>query len=422
MHAISDLGFRYCTPIQAELLPSTLAGSDATGQAQTGTGKSAAFLITIYAHMLAHPAPEKRRPGTPRVLILAPTRELALQIEKDARDLGKYLDFKILSIYGGMGYDSQRRALESGPLDMVMATPGRLLDFKRQGLLNLSQVEILVIDEADRMLDMGFIPDVRKIVYSTPPKQKRQTLFFSATVTPEVERLAEQWTRDPVHVEIEPEHVAAESVNQIVYIVTMDQKLPLLVNLILKEKLDRVLVFTNRRDQTTHLADRLARYGINCAVLSGDVPQKKRLRTLEAFRNGKIRVLVATDVAARGLHVEGISHVVNYTLPRDPEDYVHRIGRTGRAGATGIAVSFACENDSFYIPPIEEFIGEPLHCIMPEDELLTLPEPKGRPPSVGKKPSGRGGDRSRPRKRGPQRSRKRHPGNQKPRAAKSSQG
>jgi len=279
-----------------------------------------------------------------------------------------------------------------------MATPGRLLDFKRQGLLNLSQVEILVIDEADRMLDMGFIPDVRKIVYSTPPKQKRQTLFFSATVTPEVEKLAEQWTRDPVHVEIEPEHVAAESVNQIVYIVTMDQKLPLLVNLVLKEKLDRVLVFTNRRDQTTHLADRLARYGINCAVLSGDVPQKKRLRTLEAFRNGKIRVLVATDVAARGLHVEGISHVVNYTLPRDPEDYVHRIGRTGRAGASPRGRHKPC--------------GE-LHPSQGSGGLCASDRPH-RP--------GRGGDRSRPRKRGPQRSRKRHPGNQKRRAAKSSQG
>jgi ATP-dependent RNA helicase RhlB len=374
MHAIADLGFQYCTPIQEEILPQALTGSDSTGKAQTGTGKSAAFLINIYTQLLRKPLQGKRRSGVPRVLILAPTRELVLQIEKDARSIGKYTDIRIQAVFGGLGYNHQRRSLAEKTVDIMVATPGRLLDFQRQMLVRLNKVEMLVIDEADRMLDMGFIPDVRKIVYSAPPKHKRQTMFFSATLTPEVERLAEQWTQNPVHVEIEPEHVAAESVNQLIYIVTAEEKFTLLLNLIVEQNLERVLVFVNRRDQTSRLADRLKHYRINCAVLSGDVPQNKRIKTLENFREGKTRVLVATDVAARGLHVEGISHVINFTLPKNPEDYVHRIGRTGRAGATGISVSFACEEDSFYIPPIEKFLGDSLSCVHPDGALLKLPQ------------------------------------------------
>ena len=376
MHAIADLDFQYCTPIQAEMLPKILTGLDSTGKAQTGTGKSAAFLINIYTHLLGNPRQGKRRPGVPRVLILAPTRELALQIEKDARAIGKYTNIGIQSVFGGLGYDTQKRALAEKVVDIIVATPGRLLDFQRQKLIRLYKIEILVIDEADRMLDMGFIPDVRRIVNSTPPKHKRQTMFFSATLKPEVERLSEQWTRDPVHIEIEPEHVAAESVDQLIYIVTSEEKFALLLNLIVEQKLERVLVFTNRRDQTSRLADRLEQYRINCAALSGSVPQKKRIKTLEDFRNGKIRVLVATDVAARGLHVEGISHVINFTLPEDPEDYVHRIGRTGRAGASGISVSFACEKDSFYIPAIETYLGKSLPCVQPDKALLELGPPE----------------------------------------------
>lgn len=384
MHAIADLKFEYCTPIQAEIMPSTLKGRDATGRAQTGTGKTAAFLITAMNRMIRSPVKGKRGHGTPRVLIIAPTRELAMQIAEEAKQISKYYPFTIITVFGGMDYDKQQRQLKEKRVDIIVATPGRLLDYHRHHDVNLSKVEILVIDEGDRMLDMGFIPDVRRIIRSTPPKDRRQTMLFSATLTPEVVRLASQWTREPVVVEIEPEHVAVETVRQIVYIVTNREKLALLYNVIVKEGLQRVLVFCNRRDETRRLAETLTQYKINCALLSGEVPQKKRIRTLEDFRAGKIRVLVATDVAGRGLHVEGISHVINYTLPHDPEDYVHRIGRTGRAGATGTSVSFACEEDSFCLPDIEEFMGRRLGCISPDKDWLKLP-PKPRRRQPGKR-------------------------------------
>jgi ATP-dependent RNA helicase RhlB len=392
MHGIYDLGFQYCTPIQAAILPKVLEGADAAGRAQTGTGKTAVFLIDILTRLLRDPTPAGRRPRSPRALVVAPTRELALQIEKDGKDLSKYMPCKIVAVYGGMDYDKQRRLLSDGLVDIVAATPGRLLDFKRQGDLHLDKVEILIIDEADRMLDMGFIPDVQQIIAATPPKRNRQTMLFSATLTPAVTRFASQWTRDPVLVEVEPEHVAVDTIDQVVYITTMEEKFPLLYNLVTREKLERVIVFGNRRDQTRQLMERFTQYGISSALLSGDVDQKKRIKTLEDFREGRIRVLVATDVAARGLHIDGVSHVVNYNLPMNPEDYVHRIGRTGRAGASGISISFASEDDSFQIPGIEKFIGRELHCLHPEEEWLVLPPPPAgsrRPPKRTEAPSRR---------------------------------
>jgi len=374
LHAISDLGFEYCTPIQAEILPSTLAGKDASGRAQTGTGKTAAFLITVITRLLTQPLQGKRKSGTPRVLILAPTRELVLQISEEARQLSKHCKLRTVSVFGGMDYEKQRRQLADSPVDIIVATPGRLLDFKGRRDINLKRTEVLIIDEADRMLDMGFIPDVRKIIHSTPPRNERQTLLFSATLTQEITRLASQWTRNPVTVEIEPEQVAVDTVEQIVYIVTVSNKFSLLFNIIHQQNLKRVLVFCNRRDEVRRLTEMLTRHGINCDMLSGEVPQNKRIRRLEEFKRGKIQVLVATDVAGRGIHIEGMDYVINFTLPHDPEDYVHRIGRTGRAGATGTSISFADEKDAFYIPAIEEFIDRKLNCTEPEENWLTMPE------------------------------------------------
>ncbi|MBW1852126.1 MAG: ATP-dependent RNA helicase RhlB [Deltaproteobacteria bacterium] len=389
LHAICDLGFEYCTPIQAEILPSTLSGKDATGRAQTGTGKTAVFLITVITRMWYNPIKGNRKRGTPRILILAPTRELVLQISEEARQLSKYCALNIVSVFGGVDYEKQRTQLAVGPVDIIVATPGRLLDFQRRHEITLRRIEVLIIDEADRMLDMGFIPDVRKIIHSTPTKDKRHTLLFSATLTGEVIRLASQWTRNPVTVEIEPEQVAVETVDQIVYNVTISEKFALLFNIIDRQNLERVLLFCNRRDQVRRLGEMLTRYGINCSVLSGEVPQKKRIRRLEEFKAGKIRVLVATDVAARGIHIEAMDHVINFTLPHDPQDYVHRIGRTGRAGAAGTSISFADEKDAFYIPAIEELMGRNLSCIQPEEDWLIMPKPvpaeKPRRPSRRKK-------------------------------------
>jgi len=386
MHAVFDLGFHYCTPIQAEILPSTLKRRDATGRAQTGTGKTAAFLITVLTRLLNEPAPPQDRKGTPRVLVLAPTRELVMQIGEEARQLAKYTDIGIVPVFGGMDFEKQRRQLAQSRCDIVVATPGRLLDFKRQGDVRLDRVETLIIDEADRMLDMGFIPDVRKIISATPPKAKRQTLLFSATLTPDVTRLAAQWTTDPVTVQIEPQQVAVDTVEQLIYIVTREDKYVLLYNIITRKNLERVIVFCNRKDETRRLADLFTRYQIDCAVLSGDVRQRVRVRTLDDFKAGKTRILVATDVAGRGIHIEGMDHVINYTLPRDPEDYVHRIGRTGRAGSAGTSISFADEEDSFFIPAIEALIGFKLPCIQPEEEWLTPPPP---PPPLKRKPKPR---------------------------------
>ncbi|HMP91144.1 MAG TPA: DEAD/DEAH box helicase [Kiritimatiellia bacterium] len=406
LHAVSDLGFKYCTPIQAEVLPHTLVGRDAFGQAQTGTGKTAAFMLATFDHFLRHPIEGSRRVGRPRALVIAPTRELVMQIYKDAQALGKYTHFECAAIFGGMDYEKQQRQLQNKVIDVVCATPGRLLDFKRRGDLDLGGVEILILDEADRMLDMGFIPDVKEIVHSTPPKHKRQTLFFSATFSDDIKRLATQWTKDPVTVTIQPESVAVDTVEQIIYIVTLNERFALVHHVLNQQNLERAIIFVNRRYEAEKLADQLVRYGFNCDLLSGAVPQNKRVRTLEDFREGKIKVLVATDVAGRGLHVDGVSHVINFSMPDDPEDYVHRIGRTGRAGTTGVSISFATEDDAYAIPKIEEYIGRSLPCTHPEDAWLVLPEPpegnfkpRHRSDSRPPRPGGRGGPR--PGGRGP---------------------
>lgn len=370
MRGIAETGFQYCTPIQAEVLGHTLAGADAIGRAQTGTGKTAAFLVTIINDLLRNPLTVKRHSGEPRALIIAPTRELVMQIEKDAHLLGKYTGLSVMSVVGGMNFNRQQEQLQKTEVDILVATPGRLLDFANRRDLWLDRVEVLVLDEADRMLDMGFIPDVKRIVRLTPPSQNRQTLLFSATFTQDVMNLASRWTITPEVVEIEPDHITTEQVEQKVYITETDKKFTLLYNLITRENLDKVMVFANRRDITRKLFERLQRKGIKAAMISGEVPQTQRSRTLEAFRNGQVQVLIATDVAGRGIHIDGVSHVVNYNLPEDPEDYVHRIGRTGRAGASGISISFACEDDAFLLPELEKAIGMKLDCVYPPEELL----------------------------------------------------
>lgn len=368
--AIADLGFTHSTPIQAQVLHFTLAGHDAIGRAQTGTGKTAAFLITLINDLLKNPPSPDRFIGEARALVLAPTRELALQIAKDAEQLIKYTKLRIVTLVGGMDYDKQKQQLNSDFVDIVVATPGRLIDFVDQQAIYLDQIEVLVIDEADRLLDMGFIPAIKKIVRHCPPKTHRQTLFFSATFNQDVLNLASQWLYEPVKVEIEPAQVTTDTVQQVVYIVSAEKKYDLLYNLVQLDSFDRVMVFANRRDQVRRLAEMLKHHHISCAVLSGEVPQDKRVKTLESFRAGKVKVLVATDVAGRGIHIDDVSHVINFTLPEQTDDYVHRIGRTGRGGASGVSISFACEDDAFLIPNLEAAIGRKLDCTHPPEELL----------------------------------------------------
>ncbi|WP_296060794.1 ATP-dependent RNA helicase RhlB [uncultured Amphritea sp.] len=370
MHAIADLNFKYCSDIQAATLVESLEGRDMIGKAQTGTGKTAAFLISIITDLLDYPLESKPAKGVPRALIIAPTRELALQIASDAEELGKYGDIGVVALVGGMDYDKQRKQLAARPVDILVATPGRLIDFVRSSDVDLGDVEVLVLDEADRMLSMGFIPDVRTIIRHTPRKGDRQTLLYSATFTDDVMNLARQWTIDAKVIEIAPEQKSTDSVEQLVYLVSRKDKYKLLRNFMQLNQLERVIVFGNRRDETRRLAERLQKDGLKASLMSGEITQQKRVKTLEDFRSGKINILVATDVAGRGIHVDGVSHVINYALPEDADDYVHRIGRTGRAGSTGTSISFATEDDSFLLPEIEEVAGVKMKCVYPDPNLL----------------------------------------------------
>jgi ATP-dependent RNA helicase RhlB len=373
LRGIQSAGFEYCTPIQGASLPHTLRGHDMVGKAQTGTGKTAAFLVSIINDLLMHPIDDERYMGEARALILAPTRELAIQIGADAEQLLKHTDLKVHTLVGGMDYAKQLQKIQKSYCDILVGTPGRLMDFASNGDVHLDQVEVLVIDEADRMLDMGFIPQVRRLVRLTPPREDRQTLLFSATFTPEVLRLSEQWTDKPVMIEMAPERVATDSVEQKIFITTASEKFALLQNILRSDGVDSVMVFANRRDICRTLFERLQKKGFKVGLIAGDVPQNRRMKTLESFKSGAVKVLVATDVAGRGIHVNGVSHVINYTLPEEPEDYVHRIGRTGRAGETGTSISFACEDDAFLLEPIEKLLDMKLSCTMPDDDLLVEP-------------------------------------------------
>ena len=372
MHGIADLGFKYCTEIQALSLEQALAGKNIAGKAQTGSGKTAAFLVAILTRYLRSPENRAKEGGAPRALVIAPTRELVIQICKDADAIGKYTGLRSLAIYGGMDYDRQRQEVLSAPVDLLVATPGRLLDFTKSRVINLSHVDTLVIDEADRMLDMGFIPDVRRIMSYLPPKNKRTTMLYSATLNETVMRLAMNWMEEPYKAEVEGETNATDTVKQVVYVIQAKDKFTVLFNHIALHPDARTIVFCNRKCTTEDVYESLKVRGVSVEMLSGDVNQNKRLKVLDAFRDGEVKIVVATDVAGRGIDVKGLEYVINFDFPYEAEDYVHRIGRTGRAGSTGIAISFADEFESCQIPAIEEYIKEELKCtvIGPDDPLL----------------------------------------------------
>ena len=391
LDAITAIGFEYCTPIQAETLPWTLACEDLIGQAQTGTGKTAAFLITAIQSLLETPIPDtERHASEPRVLALAPTRELAMQIAKDAEQLCQHTGHNVVTVVGGMNYDKQRDQLQNEIVDILVATPGRLIDFLGSQDVFLDQLDILILDEADRMLDMGFIPDVKRIIRKCTPKDDRQTLLFSATFNQDVLNLASMWTSNAEFVEIEPEQKTAERVEQTVYLVGDDEKLPVLVNYLKRPEVEKALVFANRRDQCRDLDEDLRNQGVKVALMSGEIAQNKRLKTLDQFKNGSIQVLVATDVAGRGIHVNGVTHVFNYNLPDNAEDYVHRIGRTGRAGKHGVSVSFAGEDYSFALPAIEAYISQKLKTAVPDESLMTAMDNPPITRKRGRRPQGHG--------------------------------
>src|SRR5262245_10894589 len=373
MQGIRDAGFVAATPIQEATLPLALKGKDVAGQSQTGTGKTSAFLIAAFTRLLR--TPERAAPGgtaSPRVLVIAPTRELVVQIETDAHQLGRFTPFKIQAVYGGIDYARQRDTLRDG-CDVLIGTPGRLIDYLKQHVWGTKRVEVLVVDEADRMFDMGFIADLRFMLRRLPAAEHRQSFLFSATLSFRVLELTWEFMNNPAQITIMPEQKTVEQVVQGLYHVGREDKFRLLLGLLRREGGERILIFSNTREEARRLEDRLTRNGWEARALTGDVEQKRRLRILNDFKEGKLPVLVASDVASRGLHIEAVSHVVNWDLPQDPEDYVHRIGRTARAGAGGKALALVDESSALRIEAIEKFIGQKIPVEWPEDELF-VPE------------------------------------------------
>lgn len=365
--ALGNLGFKNPTPIQAKTLEYSLLGQDFIGRAQTGTGKTAAFLLSLMTYFVEEGG--VGNPAVPRSLILVPTRELALQIKADADKLAKYLDLNIYAIFGGVDYEIQLKKIR-GRIDILIATPGRLLDFVSKKQVFLSGLEILVLDEADRMLDMGFIDSIKRIIRFTPPKQNRQTMFFSATFAQNIAKLANSWTYEPIKVSIKNSLATSPNIKQYAFLLADNEKIKVLRNILKKWELDKVIIFANRRDRVKQIFNSLKDLNLSFGILSGDIDQKRRIDTLNKFKQDEIQVLVATDVAGRGLHINDISHVINYNLPEDAEDYIHRIGRTGRAGTSGTSVSFIGEEDAFSVSAIEVLIDKKLEYNTVPKELL----------------------------------------------------
>jgi ATP-dependent RNA helicase RhlB len=406
MEGIRDAGFTVCTPIQAQTLPIALAGKDVAGQAQTGTGKTAAFLVALYQSLLTRPPAPTRSKTSVRALIVAPTRELAVQIHHDGELLGRHTGLKQAVVYGGVDYEKQRRQLEEG-VDVLIGTPGRLIDYFKQHVFDLRHAQALVLDEADRMFDLGFIADIRYLMRRLPPPEKRQSMLFSATLSHRVLELAYEHMNNPELVRIEPDKMTVDRVRQMMYYPAMEEKVPLLVALLRHYEARRTMIFVNTKRAAERLESTLNANGFHAQALSGDVPQNKRLRFLRDFHNGDLAVLIATDVASRGLHIPDVSHVFNFDLPQDAADYVHRIGRTARAGAEGDAISFACEEYAVSLPEIEDYLGHkiPSTSIAPEmlaTELVQGAMPERRPfrphggGGGGRRPGGGGGGRPGP--------------------------
>jgi ATP-dependent RNA helicase RhlB len=366
---IADAGFERCTPIQAQTLPRALAGFDIAGQAQTGTGKTAAFLVALYSKLLRTESPPDRQANHPRALIIAPTRELAVQIHKDAEILGQYTGLTLGLAFGGVDYDKQRRILEQG-VDVLIGTPGRLIDFYKQRVFDLRSIQVVVLDEADRMFDLGFIADIRYIMRRLPPPDQRLNLLFSATLAQRVLELAFEHMNDPELTRIEPDKMTVDRVRQVIYYPSMDEKPRLLVGLLRQMDPHRTMVFVNTRRGADELEALLKANGFDAEAISGDVPQSKRLRMIRDFLSGDLAILIGTDVASRGLHIPDVSHVFNYDLPQDPADYVHRIGRTARAGAEGDAISLGCEDYVQSLPDIEDYIARKIPVASVDQELL----------------------------------------------------
>jgi len=392
---IADAGFEFCTPIQARTLPIALQGHDVAGQAQTGTGKTAAFLIAAYQRILTksggEPASGVRQP---RIFILAPTRELAVQIAKDAELLGGHTGLRIALAFGGTGYEQQRRDLEAGA-DLLIGTPGRIIDYYKQGVFKLDQVQVAILDEADRMFDLGFIKDIRYLLRRLPAPDQRLNMLFSATLSHRVMELAYEHMNEPELIQVEPDKITADRVRQAIFFPSNEEKIPLLVGLIREMGLGRIMVFVNTKREAERIQAWLQANGIDAEAISGDVPQKKRLSMLLRFQSGELPVLIGTDVASRGLPIPDVQYVINYDLPQDREDYVHRIGRTARAGAAGDAISFGCETYAIALPDIEDYIGHKIPVATYDPALLpALEKPahrdrKTRKPGPRGKPDGR---------------------------------
>ena len=377
LDGLNEAGYEFCTPIQEKAIPLALEGRDVAGQAQTGTGKTAAYLVPIFARLMAQEQPPK---GMPSVLIVAPTRELAVQILKDAQTLGKNLDLTMVAVFGGVDYGKQANALRNGA-DLVVGTPGRLIDYAKQGIFKTSAIRYLVVDEADRLFDMGFVADLRWILRRLPKYDRRQSMLFSATLGYRVLELTYEFMNLPEKVSMDKDVVLAEQAEQELYHCSRSEKVNLLLGILNREKWTRVLIFVNTRFGAERVAFKLVNNGFPAEGISGLLNQRRRLRLLEKFKSGELKILVATNVAARGLHIDDVSHVINYDVPADPEDYVHRVGRTARAGATGKAITLCCDQYATHLPYIEELLGDKVPVAWADDELFVHDQaPDYRPP------------------------------------------